>query len=286
MTNTTLVQRAIEYIENHLKESLNISDVAEHIGFSKYHFTRIFKDQTGYKPSAYVKGRKVTEAIHYYLKEECRIIDAAFEYGFNSPEVFTRACLSAFSMSPSQIKKSVSDNTFKGVEAITPTSLAVYHQMSDFQAEETELPGILLKGYTYTSTEFLPSLDTHLPGLETLIGDKELIYHLHWSTEEGDKYYHLIGVPIDLSGMTDEDFNRYIYKRVPAKHYLLFPLTQEGKERETMNKHIYDNYLPSKGQSRKRTYAVEAVRLIGDTCHPTSLLYVPYQSGNPSRKSI
>ncbi len=286
MTNTTLVLRAIEYIENHLKDSLNISDVAEHVGFSKYHFTRIFKDQTGYKPSAYYKGRKVTEAIHHYLKEECRIIDAAFEYGFNSPEVFTRACLSAFSMSPSQIKKSIKDNTFRGIDAITKSSLAVYQEMCDFKAEEKELPGILLKGYTYTSNEFLPSLNTHLPGLASLISDKELIYHLHWATDEINKYYHLIGIPIDLSGMTDEDFNRYIYKRVPDNHYLIFPLTQEGKERESMNNHIYNNYLPSRGQPSNRTYAVEAVRLIGDTCHPTSLLYVPYQAEKPSRKSI
>lgn len=280
MTNLPDVQRAIEYIESHLKEALNIGEVAEYVGFSKYHFTRVFKEVTGYKPSEYYKGRKVTEAVNHMLENQCRVIDAAFEYGFNSPEVFTRSCLSAFNLSPSQIKKSVKDNHFQGIQPITPSSLAVYQKMKSYETEEVNLPAMLLKGYTYTTREFFPAIQLDNAAIRTLILGNELVYHLHWTTY--DEYHHLIGVPVDLTSLSDEDFDKYIYKKIPDRHYLMFPLSQDSMERENLNSHIYDTYLTVNGLNNTRTFAVEAVKVNESNEKVTSLVYIPIHQGDAS----
>ena len=41
------VNKAIDYILRHLNEEVSVGDVAAHCHFSKYHFSRMFKEETG-----------------------------------------------------------------------------------------------------------------------------------------------------------------------------------------------------------------------------------------------
>ncbi len=275
MNNIPDIIKAIEYIEIHIKESVNIGDVASYVGFSKYHFARIFKDVTGMKPSDYFRGRKVTEALNYMKKEKCRIIDAAFEYGFNSPEVFTRSCLSAFGISPSQIKKSIQSNNFHGILPFDKNQLLFYNQFKDITIVEKFMPSILLKGYSYTHKEFLPTIDLSNPVLKQLVETSDTLYHLHWAQENEENYHHLIGVPVDFTNITDDDFSTYVYKKIPEENYLVFPLKKEGKELPLMNTYVYDYFLPRSEYLHNRTYSTEAIRLGGNQTITSSLLYVP-----------
>ena len=43
----SLINRSIEYILQHIDEDISIENVANHCNFSKYHFSRIFKKETG-----------------------------------------------------------------------------------------------------------------------------------------------------------------------------------------------------------------------------------------------
>lgn len=43
MITSDLVKKSIDYIMQHIDESISIEEVADYFHFSKYHFSRVFK---------------------------------------------------------------------------------------------------------------------------------------------------------------------------------------------------------------------------------------------------
>ena len=283
MYNTEDIFKAIEYMEAHLKDSLTIGEVADYVGFSKYHFTRLFKESTGFTPSDYYRGRKVTEALNYMKANRCKIIDAAFEYGFNSPEVFTRSCLSALGSSPSQIKKSLQNESFTGISPLSLNQLTFYTQFDHTNVREEELPAIIIKGRYYTSCEMFPPLDYKSDIVRKLSKESDTLFQLHWATDS-NTYNHLIGIPVDLAHLSDDDFDNYVYKKIPNQTYLVFPLSDSRKELPLMKDYIYDFHLPRNKYLNDVTYAAETSRMNSEQSINASLLYIPVRRKNDNRK--
>ena len=53
------VRKVIDYIEEHLEEELNLEQIAEHAGYSRFHLNRIFMEETGgtiHKPGRRLAG--------------------------------------------------------------------------------------------------------------------------------------------------------------------------------------------------------------------------------------
>ncbi len=272
------ILKALDYIEDHIQENINMGDVADYVGFSKYHFTRVFKEITSYTPSDYYRGRKVTLALNYMQQHQCKIIEAAFEFGFNSPEVFTRSCLSAFGQSPSQIKKLILNNDFKGYEQLSKEQLTVYNKYQDLEVETIHLPPIFIKGISYTSHHFFDTLDwENNKVLEPITSLNKTIYHLHWQSKENSNlYHHLVGTSINLDEtFSEDDFTSYVYKKIPGRDYLIFPLIEAGKELESMKDFIYDYYLPQNKYISERLFNVEVLSFTQEKKPNKSKLYVP-----------
>lgn len=116
MDYKTHVMRAINYIENNLKNEIKIADCARVSGYSDYHFIRIFKEATGLTPADYIRKRRLTEIIKH-MRQDVPISEIAFEYGFNSKENFTRAFISEYHILPTEYKSAL--NSLKLYEAIS-----------------------------------------------------------------------------------------------------------------------------------------------------------------------
>ena len=56
------VRKVIDYIEEHLEEELNLEQIAEHAGYSRFHLNRIFMEETGGTIHKYVQERRLTMA--------------------------------------------------------------------------------------------------------------------------------------------------------------------------------------------------------------------------------
>lgn len=86
-----IVGRALEYIEDNLKNLIDTAELAAFVGYSEYHFMRIFKQTVGMTPADYIRKRRISEIVRCMSREKRPIADIAFEYGFNSKENFIRA---------------------------------------------------------------------------------------------------------------------------------------------------------------------------------------------------
>ena len=111
-TNINLV---LQYIDDHLEETLTIKDLAQVAGYSEYHFSRLFKAYMNETIMEYVCKRRLIKASEEILSGK-KIIDVAAQYAWESHSGFTKAFVKEFGFYPSLLKimklsiESVGDN--------------------------------------------------------------------------------------------------------------------------------------------------------------------------------
>ena len=80
----------LEYIDTHYTEDLTLEDMADVIGFSKYHFSRLFKQYTNFTFCDYLKHRRIQAAEMLLEQPEYSITEVALQAGFPSISTFNR----------------------------------------------------------------------------------------------------------------------------------------------------------------------------------------------------
>lgn len=100
------IQKAIEYMEEHILENINYEDVARQVYMSNYHFHRIFSMITGLTANEYIRNRKLSMAGQELIMSDKKVIDIAMKYGYDSPESFTKAFSRFHGVTPFVAKRS------------------------------------------------------------------------------------------------------------------------------------------------------------------------------------
>lgn len=95
------IEKCIEFIEDHIKEDITIEEIANQSGYSLYHFCRVFSLCKGISVMEYMRGRRLALATTE-LSNNRKIIDIAFDYGFETPSGFAKAFRKAYGYSPTQ----------------------------------------------------------------------------------------------------------------------------------------------------------------------------------------
>lgn len=96
---------AMEYIEEHYREELNLNVMAELVGLNPIYFSKYFKDTTGMGFNAYVNSVRLKHAMEDLLNGDISIADAAVYNGFPSVKTFETACKRSYGVTPLQFKK-------------------------------------------------------------------------------------------------------------------------------------------------------------------------------------
>ncbi|NLT12076.1 MAG: helix-turn-helix domain-containing protein [Clostridiaceae bacterium] len=100
-----LIEDAVIFIEDHLKEALSLSDISAHLHVSKYHLLRLFRSLTGLPLMSYVRRRRLSSSVTDLLDTDMRIIDIAEEYHFEYEQTYQRAFKRLFGMSPAEFRR-------------------------------------------------------------------------------------------------------------------------------------------------------------------------------------
>jgi len=83
LTQRQLLQ-ILEYINEHLSQDIKLTDLAELLGMSQFHFSHLFKQSLGIAPYQYLLQQRVERAKQLLKQTNQSIIDIAFLCGFNS----------------------------------------------------------------------------------------------------------------------------------------------------------------------------------------------------------
>ena len=87
--NIKKIMAAIDYIESHLHEKLDLETVAKAVHYSKYHLHRMFSDTAGLTIQTYIQRRRLTEAAKLLVLSGRPILDIALSAGYESQQSFT-----------------------------------------------------------------------------------------------------------------------------------------------------------------------------------------------------
>ena len=100
------LQQVLDYIDAHLDQDIKLTDLAQLLDMSQYHFSRLFKQSLGTSPYQYLLQQRV-ECAKELLKNTDRLItDIAFACGFNSHSHLSKQFRQLTGMTPKAFRLS------------------------------------------------------------------------------------------------------------------------------------------------------------------------------------
>lgn len=95
----------MKYINQNFTEELSLDRLAEIAGYSKYHFSRIFKKYNGVSFVQYISTKRIKMAEKLLVDPELSITEVAMHSGFASLTTFNRTFKMVKNCTPSEFKR-------------------------------------------------------------------------------------------------------------------------------------------------------------------------------------
>lgn len=99
------LSRACSYISQNCDKNITLEDAALYAGFSKYHFSRIFKEYLNTSFTGYLTAQRIQKAISLFTRPELSITEAVFLSGFGSVASFNRSFKQHMGCTPSEYRE-------------------------------------------------------------------------------------------------------------------------------------------------------------------------------------
>lgn len=99
------VTRSVRAIERDPSAELTLRELAAQAELSAYHFLRSFERLTGVTPHQYVRRMRLRDAAIRLTLERARVIEIAYDSGFNDVSAFNRAFRVEFGVSPQAYRR-------------------------------------------------------------------------------------------------------------------------------------------------------------------------------------
>ncbi|MCI0383194.1 helix-turn-helix domain-containing protein [Streptomyces sp. CNQ085] len=98
------VRRVIDDMHANLGQELTIDEMARTAMFSKFHFTRVFRDVTGISPGRFLSALRLQEAKRLLLETDLSVADISSQVGYSSVGTFSSRFKSCVGVSPSMFR--------------------------------------------------------------------------------------------------------------------------------------------------------------------------------------
>lgn len=270
MEHLDQIQRAIDYIEDHLNDELSVEQIARVAAFSRWHFQIVFSSVIGETLKEYIRKRRLSLALISLSSTDQRIIEIAVNSGFDSQESFTRAFKNQFGLTPGDYRKNgAKDYMILHKPKITMEYLDHLYEGINMQPVFKKLPefkviGIGEKFISILSPEknnhiVIPKLwDRYIPRRNEIKSRVGLIdFGVCMPAENknhSDECFYMACAEVNDSEVVPVGM---IAKTIPAGEYAVF--THKGflnKLDHTMN-YIYGAWLPKSGRKLREAPDLE-----------------------------
>ena len=250
MNNRQIIYESLELIEDNLRRDVSVNEISEKLGFSVYYFIRLFKGITGYSPKSYINKRKVTEAVKELNTDGKKVIDAAFDFGFGSPESFTRAFQKQIGFNPGLLKQGKKPSAESLVERLTAEELENRRNQPLKEPELVDFGPLHLIGMPLYYNEEMPD-DLSAPW-NALVNNRSSIqyrvipekyYQLQYWLPNQDygSLFFFIALEVERFGDIPIQFTA---KSIPQQKYLRFYHKGLSNKVGLTYQYIYNTYLP------------------------------------------
>lgn len=244
------IQRAIDYIENHITEELDYAVIAEQAYFSSFHFQRTFNLLTDITIGEYIRNRRLSLAGEELLVTSGKVIDIALKYGYDTPESFTKAFTRFHGVTPSGAHK---DGTrLKSYNRLSISITMKGGSIMEYQMIRRESFTVLVKAKGFPIGEannLVPNYWTECYSDDTMktlcsYGQKNELLGLCQPEKKGEKTFQYgIGIECTKDTVPPKDYELWT---VPAQTWAVFKcIGAVPTSIHELNKRIYADFFPS-----------------------------------------
>lgn len=222
--NLIVIQKSIDYIEDHLKTDITAKELSEMAGFSLFHFYRLFQSAVGLPVMQYITRRRLLNALYDMHCGE-KMIVVALDYGFETQAGFYKAFIREFGYTPTEFlnmtrkKKPYRINLFKE-EHIMVSHKKLKENLQNWGLENEKLTdvvyaetGNISESACYVGDGYIIKFSPNLGGVEKHISVSLAIESVGLST----------AIPIKTTSgkyvVVSEELYFYVTKRLEGKQF-------------------------------------------------------------------
>jgi AraC family transcriptional regulator len=99
------LRRIDDYITEHLDQPIGLADLAQEVGLSRFHFTRLFSNTVGHSPYQHVIRKRLERGYQLLMGSELSVADVALSAGFSSQAHFAGLCRSKLGATPRSLRE-------------------------------------------------------------------------------------------------------------------------------------------------------------------------------------
>ncbi|MEV0529434.1 AraC family transcriptional regulator [Streptomyces sp. NPDC050439] len=288
------LNQAMEQIEAHLDERIDVADLARTAVTSEYHFRRLFSALAGMPLSEYIRRRRLTVAGAEVLDGERTLLEVAVRYGYSSGEAFARAFRGMHGVGPGEARRggaTLRSQPRMSFRLIVEGSSSMRYKVVERDAfrvvgRKARVP-LVHEGVNPDIAEFIRSLGREtLQRIESLSENSEASDHgpegvisvsdkLDASRAEGTELDYWHGVVSGADSEVPDDMDALA---VPAGSWAVFE--SAGPFPQTLQfmwRDVFTQWFPSNPYQSRPGPEILRTRLSDDGTHADAELWIPVE---------
>lgn len=217
-----MIDESLLYINKNLEKSLTIEAIAKYMGYSPFHFARIFSFITGLSVAEYVRKQRLNLARRELLIQT-KVIDVALNQGYESASGFTKSFRQEFGYTPRAYKNKMTLSNAESLdnlrEKIKPPHLI--KQPSFHIAGYYLTTSLLEQGFSYEAAYWDSFSEVQLESklYEQLKPKKHGEFGVWFPSEIKNKAVYLFGVRAENQNLVTSEMMNF---EIPAATYAVF----------------------------------------------------------------
>lgn len=267
--NIKTIQFLVNYIEEHIDDNITLEELADTVGYSKYHLHRMFTSLVGFSVHQYVIRRKLTESAKKLLFSELPILEIALNAGYESQQAYTLAFKRLYKMTPQVFRRK---HEFKPIQLKFDMSGNLTNlkgdRIMDIQLiDREEMYFVGFKGNTKRGFFIIPRLWKKLHKEKNNIANRvcsDFVIGINDYTsdykyeEDHPTFEYYAAVEVTQSEEISLKMNAIT---LPAGRYAVF--TYQGKSKDTIQPvmdYIYKEWFPQSSCQLNENIKIDFVR--------------------------
>ena len=275
MDRKKLINQSIDYIMRHLDENLSLDRLAAQFYISKYHFSRIFKEETGGGVWDLRRRCKVDQsAIDMKLSPTKAITDIGLDYGYSASN-YSAVFRKRHDMSPAMFRHSIPAHSM--AVPFTPERIVHFKTVEEYAAhiEVQNLDDlfVLYKRFIGNYADLEKNWYQFLEEYKDFLSEKTILV---------ERFFHDPAVTepaqciCDICMTVEQDCQQSNVMCISGGQWIVYHFAGEIKDIFETLQGIFNVWFPQSGYKMTRRYGLNIYRCIDWDKHSVVMdLYIP-----------